>query len=134
MTRQQRWAAAAFEAVSRLKTAGAPDAEKKYATHCMKAPTLLRQAGLVQTLAFLRSRGDGEQGRQGRRYADDLAASLAAADDTLKKALAGQELGKSLLQCAQKLALREYMALSRDAAAVAVWMRRFAQAELKQED
>lgn len=116
MTRQQRWAKHAFEAVRRVADGGESEREK-YATHCMKAPSLLRQAGLVQALAFLRTRSD-----EGKRYVEDLARALDA------------QSGTALQTRAHSAALPDYMRLTRDALEVAGWLRRFAQAELKQED
>lgn len=115
MTRQQAWAKAAFESVRKVADAKADRTEKKYATHCMKAPTLLRHAGLVQAIAFLRTRGD-----EGKRYVDDLAHALGTTTDKLQKD-------------AHSAALPDYMRLSRDAAGAAAWFRRFAQGELKQD-
>lgn len=116
MTRQQAWAKAAFDAVRGVADARDATLEKKYATHCMKAPTLLRQAGLVQAIAFLRTRGP-----EGKRYVDDLAKALGK--DTTR-----------LQTDAHSAALPDYMRLTRDAAGAASWFRRFAQAELKQEE
>ncbi len=108
MTRQQRWAQHAFDCVRAAGNLG----NAKYETHCMKAPALIRQAGLVQALAFLRTRGD-----EGSRFVENLARGLGLPD------------GAALLQRARMAPLPEYMALSRDAASLAVWFRRFVQAE-----
>jgi CRISPR-associated protein Cmr5 len=113
MTQQQRWAKHALGRVQIHKGQGS---EKKYATLCMKAPSLLRQAGLVQALAFLQTRGE-----EGKTLVSDLAEGLG-------------KNAKSLQDDAHEAALPVYMALTRNVVALAVWFRRFAQAELKGED
>jgi len=113
MSRQQDWAQRAFSAVTAQKTKTAT--EKKYATYCMKTPSLLLQSGLVQTTAFLRSRGE----EAAKAYLDDLAKTL------------GEPSGDKLDHRARTAALGDYLRLSRDAVAVASWFRRFAQVELE---
>lgn len=114
MSRQQEWAQRAFTSVkSQVKAS----TEKKYATYCMKAPSMLLQSGLVQTTAFLRSRGDDAA----KLYLNDLAKAL------------GDQSGDKLDERARAAALGEYLRLSRDAVAVASWFRRFAQVELEAE-
>lgn len=108
MTRQQKWAQHAFECVQTAGNKG----NSKYETHCMKAPSLIRQAGLVQALAFLNTRGD-----EGARLVLNLAKGLGFND------------AASFLDRVRKAPLPEYMALSRDVASLAVWFRRFVQAE-----
>ncbi len=83
----------------------------------MKAPSLLRQAGLVQALAFLQTRSD-----EGKALVTDLAQGLDHKD------------AKSLQEAAHEAALPVYMSLTRNVVALAVWFRRFAQAELKGKD
>lgn len=116
MTRQQRWAQLAFEAVSAQK--GTPE-ESKFATYCMRGPTLLRQSGLVQSLAFLHQKDEMAQ-----RYVESIARALGNDGDA-----------KALLAKAKDTPeLASYVALSRDAVGFAVWLRRFAQSELKTEE
>ena len=117
-TRQQRWAAHSYASVH----AHAKDAlgdEKKYATLCMKAPSLLRQSGLVQALAFIRARNP----EAGVRFVNDLARAL-------EDRLSGQEL----VTRAAGADLPGYLAMSRDVIAIAIWFRRFAQTELASSD
>jgi CRISPR-associated protein Cmr5 len=106
VTRQQKWAQHAFERVQ------AKEKNAKYETLCMKAPSLIRQAGLVQALAFLNTRGN-----EGARLVLDFANGLGHTDSA------------SFLARVRKAALPEYMALSRDTASLAVWFRRVVQAE-----
>ncbi len=114
MTRQQRWAKHAYGKVVEQKGG---DAEKKYATLCMKAPSLFQQAGLVQAIAFLRTRSG-----EGKRFVDDLAAGLSV------------NTGEALQRKAHEAELAAYMTLTHEVIGLAAWFRRFAQAELKRED
>jgi CRISPR-associated protein Cmr5 len=106
MTRQQKWAKHAYDCLQN------PQNNRKYHTLCMKAPSLIRQAGLVQAIAFLQAR----EGDEGKRLVDEFA-----------KGLFENGNGQQLLERASRAGLLEYMALSRDAANLAVWFRRFAQ-------
>ncbi len=114
MTRQQEWAKHAHARVVRHRD---QSDEKRYSTLCMKAPSLIRQAGLIQAVAFLRTR-DAE----GLAFVDDLATGL------------GLTGGQTLQDNAHRADLPQYMALSRNVSALAVWFRRFAQAELQQDE
>ena len=122
MSRQQKWAQAAFEAVREAKAKSdekkAKSDEKKYGTYCMKLPSLLLQSGLVQTTAFLRSRGEPAADL----FLDDVAKVL---EDSSKAT------GRDLDAKARKASLPDYLRLSRDALHVASWFRRFAQTELE---
>jgi len=113
VTRQQQWAKGALGCIEEAK--GSP-VEAKYKTLCMTTPALLQQSGLVQGLAFLWAR-DKEIGK---RYVGDLAKVY------------GQGDGRQLLKNAQgEESLQGYMAMTTDLIDVAIWFRRFAQAELK---
>ncbi len=117
MTRQQVWAKLAFEKVRAQK--GKKD-EEKFATYCMRGPTLIRQSGLLHTLAFLlRDAND----QMAENYVQSMAEALeikGGASALLARARDERELGR-------------YVALARDAVHFAVWLRRFAQSELKTE-
>lgn len=122
MTRQQIWAKHALARVLAQKDKAS---ESKYETLCMKAPALIKQSGVVQALAFLRARS----GAEGKTFVDDLAAVYAAG-----QGIPGKFDGGSLQDKAHSAdALVQYLALSRDLIAVSIWMRRFAQSELKGE-
>ena len=120
MTRQQRWAKLALERVRDHKGKGS---ESKYKTLCMKMPALLKQSGLVQSLAFMRARDD-----IGKVFCDELATTygLLATND--------KSAGEVLQDQAQNAELPVYLVLSRDLIEVSVWFRRFAQSELKEVD
>lgn len=116
MTRQQAWASGALLRVSQMK---GNEKEKKYATLCMKGPALLKQCGLIQTIAFLLSRSESDAGTE---YGDHLAQVFIGANRT------GADLRQMALEAND---LSSYLALSREMAQVAMWFRRFAQSELK---
>ena len=114
MTRQQRWAKGAFEKVKAAR--GKPDEQRyRYRSRCFETPILIRQSGLVQAIAFLlRVKGN-------HPFVNDMASVLGAGD------------GARLQRVAQEAPLSDYLALTRDAIAVSVWFRRFAQSELEPE-
>jgi len=111
VTRHQRWSAAALSCVSAQK---AKATEGKYRTLCMKMPGLIKQAGLVQALVFMKSRDD-----TGKTFVKDLTTVYGA---------------KDLVADAQAAKLAPYLVLSNDLAQVSIWFRRFAQIELSDED
>lgn len=119
MTRQQQWAKAALARVDAVKGDGD---EAKFKTLCMTTPALLQQSGLVQGLAFLWARDKD----LGKRFVGDLAAVYRGGK--------AEGSGRKLLDDAQgEEDLRKYMAMTADLIDVAIWFRRFAQAELKGE-
>jgi CRISPR/Cas system CMR-associated protein Cmr5 small subunit len=119
MIRQQQWARTAFgKVLARRGAPGGKAAEKAYASECRGGPALIRQSGLLQAVAFLRSRGRAES----QDYANDLAVVL------------GFENSQILQGTLQTANTSEYRRWSRDATAVAIWLRRFAQSELDQDD
>jgi len=121
MSRQQKWAEEALKRVSKHK---GTDSESKYRTLCLKMPALLKQSGLVQSLAFIRARS----GPDGKRFCDELA-------EVYKAQKADEEnAGEVLQKEAQKALLPAYLVLSRDLIDVSVWFRRFAQAELRESE
>ena len=121
MTRQQKWAHAALAKVASHK---GKSTESKNKTLCLKMPTLLKQSGVVQALAFMRARS----GEEGKEFCNDLSAVYGV------PTLDGKTAGKDLQDQAQTVALPQYLVLSRDLIEVSVWFRRFAQSELKAED
>jgi CRISPR-associated protein Cmr5 len=118
MTRQQRWAEGAFNKVKAMK--GKPNVDK-YATRCMRMPSLLLQSGLVQATAFLRGRDEAGTTAFLNDFAEVLAEPKATTGDALDGAARTADLDK-------------YLRLSRDALQVATWFRRFAQSELDAEN
>lgn len=117
MIRQQQWALDAFKKVSAYK--GSKD-EAGYAAQCMSGPALIRQSGLLQAIAFLKSRKKNNS--KTYTYVDDFSVVLSKRDS--------DEFQKILLTSTTS----EYRAWSRNATAVAIWFRRFAQSELSTDD
>jgi CRISPR/Cas system CMR-associated protein Cmr5 small subunit len=120
MTRQQRWAKLALERVRDHKGMAS---ESKYKTLCMKMPSLLKQSGLVQSLAFMRSR------EEGKKFCDELATTYGLLATNDKRA---GEVLQDKAQNAERL--DQYLVLSRDLIDISVWFRRFAQSELADDD
>jgi CRISPR-associated protein Cmr5 len=115
MTRQQKWAK---EALARVTVHVGQGDAREYRTLCMKMPVLLMQSGLVQALAFVRSRGE-----PGKAFSADLARVACG--------LAGDDPGLDLMRTAQDAEdLAVYLALTRDVLDASTWLRRFAQSEL----
>ena len=116
LTRPQRWSKGALDRI--LARKGKDDASK-YRTLCMKMPTLIHQAGLVQAVVFMLSR----EADIGKRFVNDLGAvhsDLGAADKLLKRI--------------QEAQLPDYMALTHEISQLSLWFRRFAQIELEPEN
>jgi CRISPR type III-B/RAMP module-associated protein Cmr5 len=109
VTRHQHWSAEALKRVSAKKD---QSDEGKYRTLCMKMPGLIKQAGLVQALVFMKSR----EKDIGETFVKDLASVHGA---------------KDLLHDAQTAELAPYLALTSDLSQISIWFRRFAQIELK---
>lgn len=105
--RQQVWS---LEAHQRVEAVARTEAAGEYRTIAMKAPVLLQQSGVMQTLAFLLSRK-----ATGEKWCEDLAG------------IYGRPDARALLAEAQKAPMAEYLRLSEELIDVAVWMRRFAQ-------
>lgn len=120
MTRQQQWAK---EALKRVENQKGKATESKYRTLCMKLPSLLKQSGILQSLAFMRARDE-----IGKQFCDELAQVYGVPKE------GEQSAGEVLQKRAQRAELNEYLVLSRDLIAVSVWFRRFAQAELRDSD
>ena len=114
MTRQQRWAK---EACARVSARVATQDVRDYRTLCMKMPVLIMQSGLVQAVAFVRSRGT-----LGKAFSDDLAAVYGITEPNPGQALMEKAQGAN--------ELTTYLALTRDFIDVSAWLRRFAQSEL----
>ena len=112
MTRQQRWAQGALSKVSAQRNT---TAEPRYRTLCLKMPVLIQQSGLVQAIAFVRSR----EKDLGKGFCRDLAVVAGRKDDA------------ALQEEAQQAGLASYLTLSKTLIDVSIWFRRFAQSELK---
>ena len=110
-TRQQQWAEKAYTCVNAMK--GKPN-EEEYARVCKSFPALLHTAGLCQALAFA-------EAKKHRDYVSHLSGILGQNSETLQ----------ALSRQADVL---EYQRLSREAIFAATWLKRYAEALLKEND
>lgn len=113
-TRNQQFAALAFEQVSALKNEQRKEFREKYGRLAHRMPFLVRSAGLAQALEFIAARG----GTEGTEILDHLARNLQKTD------------GGTLRQDARRAPLNDYMRLTRDVMAALQWYKRFAQSVL----
>jgi len=88
---------------------------KEYGGMALKLPVLVRQAGLVQALAFVESRGKDSQ----KQLLSDLAVTV------------GENNTEQLLRRSREAELEEYMALTEKTLLALKWYKRFAQSILK---
>jgi CRISPR-associated protein Cmr5 len=118
ITREQRYAASAYTRVQAFGDA-TPDANarKQYKSMAQELPILIRRAGLLQALAFIkRSSAEAD-----RKLADDVAHTA---------------LGLTLAQLedlSQQAQLLQYMRLTEQVMAALVWYKRAAQIVLSDE-
>jgi len=118
-TLEQQRAALAFTHVSEIERK--PDEDrKKYAAIVHKLPSLLRTAGLCQTLEFVHSRKGAYQ-----VPLSHLAAQLTRSHPPLKGGVT------ELLAVSRQADLPLYQRLTHEAIACADWYRRFVQSVLK---
>lgn len=87
---------------------------KEYGSMAHKLPILVRQAGLIQALVFVETRGK----KSHKQLLDDLAETL------------GKVNGKTLREECQKAELADYMWLTRKTLVVLEWYKRFAESVL----
>ncbi len=113
MRMEQELAKKAYEQVAQLQPK-TPIADE-YGAMANKLPVLIRQAGLVQALAYVQARGkDGA-----KRLLEDLAQTLNEGDSA-----------NDLLERSREANLLEYMHLTRQATIALNWYKRFAQSVL----
>jgi CRISPR/Cas system CMR-associated protein Cmr5 small subunit len=118
MIRQQVWAKAALEQVQSHK---GTTTESSFRSLCLSTPSLIQNAGLAQGLTILQARE-----RTGEHFLNALASVLRAADTDAP--VTGAKLQSVAVETRD---LSAYTALTCDVRAVTVWLRRFAQTELK---
>ena len=118
-TLQQKFANAVYWRIQDVKKSY-PDEkkQKEYGALALKLPVLVRQAGLIQALAFVAAR---QRDPHKQRILDDLARVI------------GLNSGDKLLQRAREAHLSEYMLLTQQVLWALEWFKRFAQSELKVE-
>ncbi|MEA3308551.1 MAG: type III-B CRISPR module-associated protein Cmr5 [Chloroflexota bacterium] len=118
-TLQQKYAQAVYEKIESRRGKYPKESlkRKQYGSMAHKFPVLVRQAGLIQALAFVHTRGkDGHQA-----LLADLAQVIAEGD--------AQEFVK---QC-READLTNYMWLTRQTLSALEWFKRFAQSVLEVE-
>ena len=98
------------------RIAGKP--AKEYARFAREFPTLVHSCGLAQALAFARAKSEHH-----KKYADDLAQVLTAAGH--EQVGSAEQLAKRIRE---DLWVTQYIRLSRDALAAAVWLKRYVEA------
>jgi CRISPR-associated protein Cmr5 len=118
-TREQKRAHISFQQVQALQNES--EAKRKaYGRVCHKLPVLIRQAGLVQALAFIQAKAkDGNE-----RILDHLAAALHQA----QVLPAGTR--DALLNTARTAEMGPYVYLTREVQALLLWHKRYAQSVL----
>jgi CRISPR type III-B/RAMP module-associated protein Cmr5 len=122
---QHKIAAQAAKFVSEVKSGPADNAE--YRSFCEGFPTLLRTAGLLQTLMFLEAKKEAKKGHPHGTLLGHLKSQFA----TLGL------IENDKIDLAVKVATLptpEYMTWTRMADKIAYWHKRFAQALLKDKD
>jgi CRISPR-associated protein Cmr5 len=93
-----------------------------YKTQCRKLPALIHNCGLCQALAFLEAKGAGTDGGiHFRQVLNDLASVSGLAED-----------GPKLATKARTANVREYQRMTTEAMASAEWLKRYAEAALKE--
>ena len=115
--REQEYAAKIYEQISEYPGRLAEDSPelKRYGSMAHKLPILVRQAGLVQALAFVDSRGQDPY----KRLLDHLAVTVGETD------------GERLLRRSRDAELAEYAYLTERVLLALKWYKRFAQSVLK---
>ena len=112
-TTSQKMAQKAYERISDRK----PD--DPYISFAREFPTLVHSCGLAQALAFARARSEHH-----KTYADDLAKVLTAAGH--EQVATARDLAKRIRA---DLSVPQYIRLSRDALAAALWLKRYVEAD-----
>ncbi|MDI6871122.1 MAG: type III-B CRISPR module-associated protein Cmr5 [Bacillota bacterium] len=119
MTRQQSWSCRAAQAVQRVQAAHRRDektSEAEYLRFAKGFPALVHNSGLCQALAFALA-------KKRRGYAEDLAY-------TLGLSLSAEEL----LELSRTASAASYLRLSREVLAASSWLKRYAEALLKDDE
>ena len=117
-TLQQRYAAKVYNEVIWIRDNFADDNRRAYGTMAHKLPVLVRQAGLMQAVAFVKARGKDAQ----KRLLEDLV-----------KVLGEFSSVDEFFQEVQSAPLTRYMYLTQRVLWALEWFKRFAQSELKVE-
>lgn len=118
-TREQKRAHISFQQVQRLQNE-TETRRKAYGRVCHKLPVLIRQAGLVQALAFIQAKAsDGNE-----RILDHLAEALHQAQ------VLPNGTRTTLMDTAREADMGPYVYLTREVQALLLWHKRYAQSVL----
>jgi len=98
--------------------------EGKYKSLAKRLPQMITQNGLLSTLSFLKSKGKGEHDLLLKHISEYLAEEL-----SLEKK-DSEDLIKELLN----MNLERYMFISQEAIYFAIWLKRIAEGELKDDN
>jgi CRISPR-associated protein Cmr5 len=115
-TLQQKYAASVYERVSAFgnEYKEGNNARKEYGAMAHKLPVLVRQAGLIQALVFVETRGK----KSHKQLLTDLANTL------------GKANAKAFYKECQDADLADYIWLTRQTLAALEWYKRFAESVL----
>jgi len=111
-TLEQQFAQEIYEQVCKIERQS--QQAKEYGGMAHKLPVLIRQAGLVQALAYVATRGKSGA----KQLLDDLTETL------------GYPSRDALLDATRSADLLDYMRLTREAIIALTWYKRFAQSVL----
>lgn len=118
-TLQQEYARKVYERVESFEQQYPPKSAKRtrYGSMAHKFPVLVRQAGLIQALAFVQTRGKDAH----KALLEDLAQVVAAQD------------ASAFVKRCQEAGLTDYMWLTHQTFYALEWFKRFAQSVLEVE-
>jgi CRISPR-associated protein Cmr5 len=131
MTKDQERARAAWSNIQSVKTQGY---EAKYSSLAKKFPTLVLTNGLGQTLAFLRAKGKDSKGRDKPEF-QNLYQHISSWVSNQMYETGDNKLLERLIGSVPNAPSDSdtYRRAQTEALAFAVWLKRFAEAELKSE-
>lgn len=112
----------AFQAVSALANASQP-VQERYANLARRLPSLLQSAGLGQAVAFLLGKAGSDPQSADGRLLSHMADWLLRGTNRDPRGQAGRELMQAILDADPG----DYRRMSRDAATLADWLKRFAE-------
>lgn len=105
----------AYDAHERVKARAVQNVvPSKYTSRVRNLPIWIRENGLIQALAFLQDKANGESGETDKQLLEDLAVVLKCGT-----------CGKDLIEKVEGANSTAYRLLTRDAIAIAMWMKRW---------
>lgn len=110
LTRDQKYASSALERLQKVK----PESKTEYKAAAQELPVLVRNAGLVQALTFIQTRGGAHE-----QILKDVAHTLEYGDAV------------ALVKASRELHLAAYIRLTERVIDALQWYKRLAQVELE---